>query len=260
MKSILEKIVDYKKAELESLKRKVTLKDLKFKSADQKPAAPFLGFFKKNGINIIAEIKKASPSAGIIREDFQPLKLAETLEHNGAVALSVLTDEHFFGGSLEILSGVKKIAAIPCLKKDFTLHEYHVYEARAYGADATLLIACLLDSFELKGFCDLASDLGMASLVEVHDEKDLGKALACNCRMIGVNNRDLKTFKTDPAISLALAQKIPVSTARISESGLKTHDDIVFLQKAGFDGFLVGETLMREKDPGKKLAELILGS
>ncbi len=255
----LDKIVDYKKQALASLRRRVSLKDVQNIAADAKPAQNFLGNFKRESINIIAEIKKASPSAGVIRQDFKPLDIAQIYEENGAKALSVLTDEHFFQGSLEILQKVRSQVSIPCLRKDFTLNDYHVFEARGAGADAILLIASILEPSQIKDYQALAVDLGMSVLVEIHNQEEWEK-----CRgvihhaqtVVGVNNRDLKSFKVDLQVSHDLAQVIPVGIKKISESGLKTHEDLISLQKSGFDGFLIGETLMREKDIGKKLKEL----
>lgn len=264
MRSILDRIVNYKKEELESLKRKVSLRDVQLKSDDAEPARSFLGNFKKNEISIIAEIKKASPSGGVLRKDFNPSDLAHQFEDNGASAVSILTDNHFFRGSLDHLSDVKNSVKLPCLRKDFTLDEYHLYEARGAGADAILLIAAILDFSQLKDFNDLANELGMTALMEIHDEKELEKIIAVaptrtgHCpvpAIIGVNNRDLHTLKTNVETSLNLVKKIPENVCRISESGLKDHGDLVKLQKAGFNGFLIGEALMKEKDVGKKLKE-----
>lgn len=260
MKNILEKIVEYKKEELSSLKRAMSLKDVQLKAKDTAPAISFLKNFSNKGINIIAEVKKASPSKGVIRENFNPYDCARIYEDHGAACLSVLTDEHFFQGSLAYLTGIKKIVKIPCLRKDFTISEYHIYEARAAGADAILLIAAILDDAQLKDFQCLASEeLGMNVLVEVHDEEELKRALAINPKLIGVNNRNLKTFDVDIQTSLTLVEQIPSHITCVSESGLETHDDLVKLKEAGFDGFLIGEAMMKEKDMGKKLKEFISG-
>lgn len=262
MTTTLDKIVDYKKQELESLRRRVSLKDVQNIAADAKPAQNFLENFEKEGFNIIAEIKKASPSFGVIRPDFKPLDIAQIYEENGAKALSVLTDEHFFQGSLEILQKVRSSVSLPCLRKDFTLDEYHVFEARGAGADAILLIAAILEPSQIKDYQALAVDLGMSVLVEIHNLEEWERvgALFAAPSIVGVNNRDLKSFKVDLTVSHDLAQVIPAGVKKISESGIKTHDDLVSLQKFGFDGFLIGETLMREKDIGKKLRELLCPS
>ncbi|MDO8520125.1 MAG: indole-3-glycerol phosphate synthase TrpC [Deltaproteobacteria bacterium] len=256
MNTVLDKIISYKKEELASLKRKVTLQDVRLKAADAKPALDFLVPFKTEGIHIIAEIKKASPSAGVIREDFNPVLLAQNLEEAGAASLSVLTDQKFFQGSLEHLSRVKSAVKIPCLRKDFTLDEYHLFEARGAGADAVLLIVSVLDSIQLKDFQALAAELGMTALIEVHDGDELKNALVISPKLIGVNNRNLKTFKTDIETSVKLAASIPQSVTKISESGLEAREDLEKLRQAGYQGFLIGETLMKAKDPAEKLIEL----
>lgn len=256
MKSTLDKIIEYKREELSALKRRVTLKDVRLKADDASPAIPFLGGFRKNQINIIAEVKKASPSVGVIREDFRPVEFARIYEDAGAKALSILTDEHFFQGRLDFLSSIKKAVAIPCLRKDFMVSEYQFFEARGAGADAVLLIAAVLDAFQIRDYQALARELGMTVLVEVHDAEELEKISPLDCNCIGVNNRDLKTFKVSLDTSLELGPRIPKSAKRISESGLNTRDDLEKLARAGYDGFLIGESLMREEDIAKKLREL----
>lgn len=258
MKTTLQKIVDYKKEELASIRRKVPLRDVQLKVQDQAPAIPFLSSFIKGEVNIIAEIKKASPSLGVIREDFRPLDIALIYQDNGAKALSILTDNRFFQGSLEILTRIKENVSLPVLRKDFTLSDYHIFEARGAGADAVLLIAAILDSVQLKDYYDLAKELNMTCLIEIHDEDEWDKVSRLNPDFIGVNNRDLKTFEVNKKTSLTLAEKISKKATRISESGIKTPRDIEELMKAGYDGFLIGETLMKEKDIGKKLRELCL--
>lgn len=257
MQSTLQKIVDYKKEELASLKRRVTFQDVQMKARDQAPVRSFLGGFYADEINIIAEIKKASPSAGVIRSDFKPVEIGRIFEENGARALSVLTDENFFKGSLSFLSSIREAVLLPCLRKDFTLDEYHLYEARGAGADAVLLIAAILDEVQLKDYTDLARELSMTALVEVHDRDDLKKASKFHPHLIGINNRNLHTFATTLETSFQLRPEIHEEVAVISESGLRSHDDLVKLLKAGFNGFLIGEALMREKDMGAKLREFI---
>lgn len=257
MKTTLDQIVEYKREELLASKRRVSFKDVQSMARDQEPAQAFLKNFRKNKINIIAEIKKASPSAGVIREDFKPLDLARIYEDNGAASLSVLTDEKFFQGSLDVLRQVKDVVGLPCLRKDFAIHEYHIWEARAAGADAVLLIAAILDAHQLKDFQQLACELGMSVLFEVHDAEEVKKILPMAPKLVGVNNRNLKTFDVNLETSKTLLPQLPQSATRISESGLKTRDDLEGLIQVGFDGFLIGETLMREKDIGKKLREFI---
>ncbi len=253
----LAQIIDYKKQELASHRRKISFKDVQKKADDAESPRFFLKNFKKEAINIIAEIKKASPSAGVIRPDFRPLDIARIYEDNGARALSVLTDEHFFQGSLSILTQTKAQVALPCLRKDFTLDAYHVYEARGAGADAILLIAAVLEPSQLKDYRDLANELGMETLFEIHDPNEWKKIELINPALLGVNNRNLQTFETSLKTSLDLIDVIRGERTVVSESGLNDRDDLLTLQQAGFDGFLIGETLMREKDIGKKLKQLV---
>ena len=253
----LDKIIEFKKEELPSLKRKVSLQDVKLKVKDAKPALGFTSLFKKEEINIIAEFKRASPSLGFINPEASPVKISKIYEENGAKAISVLTDENFFKGSLADLEAVKASVGIPVLRKDFTVDEYHIYQARAHGADAILLIVAALDDFELNDYQHVAEGLGMKALIEVHDENELKRALKIKPALVGVNNRNLHTFKTSLQTSLDLISKIPDTITAISESGLKTSEDLQNLQKSGFAGFLIGESLMKEKNVGAKLKELI---
>ncbi|MBI2556701.1 MAG: indole-3-glycerol phosphate synthase TrpC, partial [Planctomycetes bacterium] len=221
-------------------------------------AMPF-GAALKSGTNIriIAEIKKASPSLGIIREDFNPVEIARIYETNGAAAISVLTDEKFFQGSLSYLTGVKKSVNLPVLRKDFIVDPYQIYEARSAGADAILLIAALLSWEEMQRYLDLASELGMECLVEVHSETELKMVLKTNARIIGINNRDLATFKTDLETTLRLKPMIPAEKIVVSESGIKSRVDVEKLMEEGVDAILVGETLMKSDDISAKLRELL---
>jgi len=260
MSSILDKIVRYKKEELASLRRRVSLQEVRARAADAEPASPFLARFKKGAINIVAEIKKASPSAGVIRENFNPVDLALRLSEGGAAALSILTDSHFFQGSLGTLDSVKKRVDLPCLRKDFTLDEYHLYEARGARADAVLLLAAVLDDHQLRDFAALTLELGMTPLVEIHSEGELERVADLKKCLFGVNNRNLADFSVDLATSRNLIRKIPSGTPALSESGLSRHEELIGLAEAGFAGFLIGEVLMKAKDPGKKLGELMLGS
>lgn len=242
---VLEKIVLYKKEELAAKRRKIPLKDLEKKRRDMEPPLPFLQNFKKDEINIIAEVKKASPSAGVLRAHYHPVELAQILEEGGAAALSVLTDGHFFQGNLSDLSAVKKGVKLPCLRKDFTVDEYQIYEARAHGADAVLLIAATLDGFQLADYKTLIYELGMESLVEIHNEEELNRILKHHIKLLGINNRNLKTLKTDTKTSEDLIPKIPSSVQIISESGLSNHDILNRLKQLGCHGFLIGEAFMR---------------
>lgn len=257
MKDRLQNIVAYKKAELASQKRRVSLVDVQLRSRDVEAARAFLKNFKAGQINIIAEIKKASPSAGILCDNFRPRDVAQEFAAHGAAALSILTDEHFFMGSLGLISAIKKIVHLPCLRKDFTLDEYQIYEARAAEADSVLLIVAILDDHQLRDYQALARELGMMALVEVHNADEIERALKIGPDLVGMNNRDLKTFKTSVATSKNLAAAIPSGIKKISESGLDSHLQLAELCKLGCDGFLIGEALMKAKHPGKKLKEFL---
>ena len=206
---------------------------------------------------IIAEIKKASPSRGVLAPDFDPPSIAAAYERGGAAALSVLTDAPNFQGSLADLEAARGAVRIPVLRKDFTIHRFHVVEAAAHGADAILLIAAILSEREMRDFRELASAYGMAALVEVHDEDELPAAMASGARIIGVNNRDLRTFQVDLGVSLRLADKIPSTVLKVAESGVHRVADIRRLHSAGYHAFLVGEHLMKSGDPRKALAALL---
>jgi indole-3-glycerol phosphate synthase len=206
---------------------------------------------------IIAEIKKASPSRGVLIEDFRPADLARQYEKGGAAALSVLTDRDFFQGSLENLKTVRAACSLPVIRKDFTIAEYHVFEAAAACADAILLIVAILDEAQLRGFRELAESLGMDALVEVHDAAELETARRSGAGMIGVNNRDLRTFQVSLDVSKSLAPAIPADVVKVSESGIFTFDDIHSLRAAGFDAFLIGEHLVKSADPTAALQQLV---
>ena len=205
---------------------------------------------------IIAEIKKASPSRGILIENFNPVALAVEYQRGGAVALSVLTDRDFFQGSMADLHAARGACTLPVLRKDFTIHEYNVLEAAAGGADAILLIAAILDEAQLRGFRELAANFEIASLVEVHDRAELDKALRSGAGIIGVNNRDLHTFQVSLDVSFALADQIPDEVIKVSESGILDPVDIQLLTDRGFNAFLVGEHLLKSGDPAQALHEL----
>lgn len=208
-------------------------------------------------VHIIAEIKKASPSCGCIREDFEPVGIARHYEAYGATAISVVTEEHFFQGGLHILEAVRSEAALPLVRKDFLIDPYQVAESRYYGADAVLLIARTLSDRLMELLLTSTRAYGMEALVEVHDERDLERALAAGATVIGINNRDLATFQTDLATSERLARRAPDHILLVSESGIRTPEDIRRLAASGIRAFLVGETLMRAPHPGERLRELL---
>ena len=209
------------------------------------------------GPAIIAELKKASPSKGLIRENFEPAWLAREMERGGASALSVLTDEPFFQGSLRNLEIASQATAIPCLRKDFTIDEYQLIEARAHRADAILLIAAALSDTELERLTLSAHQLELDVLCEVHTAEELERVRGLECDAFGVNNRDLKTFAVRLDVSLELADRLPKGAVRVAESGIHSAADLQRLRAAGFDAFLVGESLMRQAEPGAALAELL---
>jgi indole-3-glycerol phosphate synthase len=218
--------------------------------------------FKKNiarahHVNLIAEIKKASPSKGILRADFNPVKIAITYQANGASAISVLTDERFFEGKLEYIKKVKESVSLPVLRKDFIIDEYQIYETVASGADAVLLIADLLSKSELCGFYDLASSLGLDVLIETHKEEDVEKALATEGSIIGINNRDLHTFRVDLSITQKLLRLIPANRIRVSESGIRSYEDVMFLKSLGVNAVLIGEAFMESADIASKIREMM---
>lgn len=252
--NLLERIVSYKREEVEkrkSIMSAETLKRRKFLAVRD-----FKSVLEKEGLSIIAEIKRMSPSAGIIREDFNPTQIARTYEENGASAISVLTDRKFFGGSNDYVFAVKKEVTLPILRKEFIIDEYQIYESCHIGADAILLIARILTPVELDRFISIAKELGLACLVEIHTRDELGRVLSTITDIIGINNRDLDTFQTDIKTSLELKKLIPDRYITVSESGIKTREDVLKLEEAGFDAVLVGETLMRTKKSEDKLREL----
>jgi len=256
-KTYLDEIILYKEKELEERKKSIPYGAMKMQLQFSKPLKDFKGALTADGIRIIAEVKKASPSKGIIREDFDHLEIAEVYEKSGAAAISVLTDSHFFKGSIEYLTQIRQAVQIPLLRKDFIIDEYQVVEARVYGADAILLIATVLTGERLKYLYDLSLSFGMEVLVEVHNEEDLEKAIKIGASIIGINNRDLKKFTTDINTTCRLAKLMPEGTVVVSESGINSREDIEFLSKGGAHAFLIGEAFMREPDPGLKLKEFI---
>ena len=217
----------------------------------------FAAAFRADGVRIIAELKKASPSKGLIRERFDPAALARELDAAGAAALSVLAEPHRFLGGEENVRIARANTELPILFKDFVTTEYQVLRARACGADAVLLIAAALDDVRLRALLACVRGYGMEALVETHTREEIARAAAAGARVVGVNCRDLKTFRTDPAITAELIGEIPDGIVKIAESGLRTADDVRLLRVAGANGFLIGETLMREEHPGEKLKELM---
>ena len=208
-------------------------------------------------VAVIAELKKASPSKGSIRADFRPSELARDLERAGAAALSVLTDEQFFQGSLDCLREASSSSSLPCLRKDFIVDELQIVEARANGADAILLIVAALDQKELVSLAGIARTQGLDVLCEAHDEEELQRALDAGCDLVGINSRNLRTFEVNLDTALRLADKIPAACVRVAESGIQSGADLARLRSAGYEAFLIGESLMRAESPGQALTRLM---
>ncbi|NOY78226.1 MAG: indole-3-glycerol phosphate synthase TrpC [Calditrichaeota bacterium] len=246
--TILDKIVQTTRAKIAQRKQRLPLSDLR-QMAEQAAFPKMPGAFRsQEGLQIIAEIKKASPSRGVIAQDFHPVQIAREYEAGGAAALSVLTDETYFQGHLSHLREVAEEVSCPVLRKDFIIDPYQIYEAAANGARAVLLLAVLLPPEQLRDFLHLAQAVHLDALVEVHDEAELETALRADASMIGINNRNLKTFQVDLNTSLRLVNRLPESIVRVSESGIRGADDLKRLHRAGFDAVLMGESLMRREN------------
>ncbi len=257
---ILDTIIEHKIKEVASAKARVPLAEVKAAAADAPKVRGFAEALiqKANRPAVIAEVKKASPSKGVIRADFDPVSIAKSYEIGGASAISVLTDEKFFQGKLDYLTMVREAVSLPVLRKDFVIDEYQVYEARAAGADAVLLIVAALEDEELKRLHDYVTSLGMDALVEVHDECELERAMAIDPKIVGINNRNLRTFEVSLDVTRRLVEGLgPRSFKLVSESGIHTREDMIALGGMGIDAALIGESLMREPDPGVKLRELL---
>jgi indole-3-glycerol phosphate synthase len=264
--NILDKIVAQKKVEVAALpSRTVSAGDLQAALRARGGQRDFAAALRKphrGGVGLIAEVKKASPSAGVICADFDPVRIAKQYEAAGADCLSVLTDEQFFQGSLEYLQQIRQAVKLPLLRKDFIIDERQILEAIEWGADAILLIVAILSDAQLKHFHVLAMEAGLAALVEVHDQAELDRALAVGAHLIGVNNRDLKTFKVDLATTERLAERMRRSSGTalpllVAESGIRTSADVERLAKCGAQAILVGESLMKHADIGARTRELL---
>ena len=258
--SILQKILEVKRTEVEKRKREVSLAELKQRLVQAPPIRPFAQAIRRQAnepIRLIAELKKASPSKGVFRDDFEPEAILRAYEKSPASALSILTDEPFFQGSLDNLLLARQLTTKPLLRKDFIVDEFQLYEARIYGADAVLLIVAALDESQLRDLLKLAMELNMDALVEVHTEDELEKALRAGAQIIGVNNRNLRTFEVDLNTTLKLRKLVPTDCIVVSESGIETREQVRRLEEAGVDAILVGETLVRSPDPTAKAKELL---
>jgi indole-3-glycerol phosphate synthase len=253
----LDKIVAQKLAELEEGQKNVPLSELKAAAREKAPPLDLAAALKGGNLRLIAEVKRASPSSGILRSDLDVVKLAQTYARCGAAAISVLTEQHYFGGSGEDLIAIRRqLPKIPLLRKDFILKPYQVFEARAWGADALLLIVAILDDSQLEELLSLSHDLGMQCLVEVHSQEELKRALAGEARIIGINNRHLDTMAVDMNVTRRLRPLIPQDRLVVSESGLKGRDEIQELRKLGVNAVLIGEVLVTASDVAAKIKEL----
>ncbi len=263
MADILDEIIRRTRADLEKRKKEYPEewlgRSLAFNPFIPRDVVGALKATEENPYRIIAEIKKASPSKGVIREDFDPMVIGQAYEKGGADALSILTEPHWFKGNIEYLGMVRRYVSIPILRKDFIIDRYQILEALVYGADYILLIAKALSRKELKDLIEFAHHLGLEVLVEIHDKKDLVKAIFAGANIIGINHRNLETFEMDMQLSHKLIPLIPNSKIIVAESGIKDHETVVELSRAGADAFLVGEHFMRQEDITKALKELKYG-
>lgn len=248
MTTVLQKICDDKRLHVERKKGATPLSVLEWMSEYAPPTRGFINTLRTRSPALIAEVKKASPSKGVIREDFDPVTIAKIYEQNGAACLSVLTDEPYFQGRDEYLTEIRKAVQLPLLRKDFMIDPYQVYEARTLGADCILLIMAALSDDQAKDLYTLATSLSMDTLFEVHDEDELNRALALKPQMVGVNNRNLKTLDVDLATGLNLAASMPENILTVAESGIADHETLMSFHTAGYGAFLIGESLMRQPD------------
>lgn len=254
---ILDQILRYRREDVEQAKRSVSVEQLREQESYRAPRRGFRAALANSPRAIIAEVKKASPSKGVIRADFHPVEIARSYAAAGASAISVLTEERHFQGSLEFLRAIRAAVPLPLLRKDFLFDAYQVHEAKAWGADAVLLIVAALDDGPLRDLMGLAREIGLDVLVEVHDENEVERARAVGADLIGINNRDLRNFVTTLATTENLAPLCGDDALVVSESGINTPEDIRRLERIGVHTFLIGESLMREADPGVKLRQLL---
>ncbi|MBI1358598.1 MAG: indole-3-glycerol phosphate synthase TrpC [Acidobacteria bacterium] len=253
--SVLDQILARKRAEL--IADKTLHPEAELLQRKQPKRRGFRRALEAKAPAIIAEVKRASPSEGQIRDSFDPMLIARQYEEAGAACLSVLTDKQFFGGTIDDLVSARAAVSLPVLRKDFTLEGYHLLQAAVHGADCVLLIVAALGDTQLADLLHQAAELGLDALVEVHDEGELDRAVAVGAELIGVNNRNLKTLEVSLDTSVKLAKRLPAGTLAVSESGIRTADDIARLRDVGYRGFLVGTSLMKQDEPGKALAKLL---
>ncbi|OLC99857.1 MAG: indole-3-glycerol phosphate synthase TrpC [Acidobacteria bacterium] len=254
--TVLDRILESRRGEVEHRKKILPETALKYGVKAASPVRDFVGALSRPGINVVAELKPASPSRGVLREPFEPTALAQSFETAGAAALSVLTETEFFRGSLKNLRDARKSVQLPVLRKDFIFDSWQVWESRANDADSFLLIVAVLSEAQLKELLALGRELGMEPLVEVHTREELDRALAAGARIVGVNNRNLKTLEVHSETSFELIDHIPEECIAVSESGIDTPGELARLRAAGFDAFLIGTRLMVSSDPAAALAEL----
>jgi indole-3-glycerol phosphate synthase len=258
---ILQRIIARKQEEVAERKRRVSRRALELRLADQRPPRGFADALQQRvaagAAAVIAEIKRASPSKGVIRTDFNPAELARSYAQGGACCLSVLTDQDFFQGSDQHLIEARAACPLPVIRKDFVIDPYQLFEARALGADCVLLIAACLDDAQLAELAALARALELDVLIEVHDAPELERALAVPSRLLGINNRDLRTFEVDLQTTLALRARVPADRLLITESGIHSREEIALMRRHGVHAFLIGESLMRTTNPGQTLAQLL---
>ena len=255
--TVLDRILEARRAAIAHRKKSVPETALRFGVKHAKPVRDFSSALTRDSLNVIAELKKASPSHGLIRADFDPAALAKSLEAAGAAALSVLTEEEFFQGDLKHMRNARAAMDLPVLRKDFVIDPWQVWEARATDADSFLLIVAALNDALLGELIALGRELGMEPLVEAHTREELSRALAAGARILGVNNRDLRTLDVRVETSLELIEAIPAECIAVCESGLRSHADLARLRAAGFDAFLIGEHLMAQSDPAAALRKLL---
>ncbi len=256
--TILDRILEARRAEIDHRKRVLPETALKYGVKAATPLRNFSAALERDGFNVLAELKLASPSRGVIRDPFEPAALGQALESAGACALSVLTEGEFFRGSLKNLRDARKVVQLPVLRKDFIFDPWQVWETRANDADSFLLIVAVLDDVLLRELIALGRELGMEPLVEVHTAEEVDRALTVGARILGVNNRDLKTLSINVNTSFELIGRIPDDCIAVSESGLRTHGDLAKLRAAGFDAFLIGTHLMLAPDPAAALSSLLI--
>ncbi len=256
----LEEILSLKREEIFLEERRNPLDSIKRSKGKKFSSKSLKKKLKKKGISVIAEVKKGSPSRGVILEDYFPENIARSYERNGASAISVLTEKKFFLGDDLHLSSIKRLVNLPVLRKDFIISEYQIYQSKKIGADAILLIARCLERDELEKFIKVAKSIKIECVVEIHDEDDLKKIEGLKIDIIGINNRDLKTFEVSLETSFRLKDLLPSNSLVISESGIKTSEDIKALKEKGFNGVLIGEVLLKSPSPGEKLMELLKGA